>query len=797
MSLAVAGLVPLAEAPVAVASPPLASPAAASPAAASPAVASPAVASSTAVPSSPAARPAAVAAASPAGVPVVADRADGTAMIFARGADDTLYRRAHNQKDDTWNAWTSTGGKAVGDPVTARDLNKRLSVFVRRADGRLWLQKQAAAGGWSAWTSLGAPQDTTVAGAPVVVANDNTYSNRLPNDNGVVQGNTDGRLEVFVRGGDNRIWHRVQTGPNSAKWSDWEALPGMWAGSPAAAVGGDGRITVVARKADGILKVTAQKRRSTSSNLLPADNWTPWLEIGTDYTGNPALAVNTPKAGTLFQVFGTKNDGRVWSVGQSGPGTTQKPAGVWATGDVRIGPSAPGRPVVVTHPDGRLAVFGINAEDRVVYKTQTSSATKANPVGIWNAEPRVLDGRKARSVTAYSVPGGSSAAFSVFVLGKDSDTLYQRSRLSLGDAYGSRPDVWLDWTDLADIGAGPCAGPGSLDCLAIWSSGLNMALSPEGAGPDRYLTRSTGGIPMNWLEWSLRRTNDRLGAFQIVHPLQNQCIEREGVDNLIEHLTLAPCKPESLYQLWYLDPVLPTGADKSKQSPSEFRLRSAFPDKRCLTALAEDVWPHSADRVEMIVCDTDSDNDHNTWKLGRNSATAPGVLGIALDQSVRRCAADSTSTVDTCKFVPTQEPSAYRAVNGCVVGKVLYNQSANPSPYSVAWTRTTGTELTFGRTVGISVEFLTAEFSASVSWLQQDSVAETATVNVPPNQFGWVEIAPVMRETIGYWQITLSHNTWTVPGHNVSYAKDGTNGVDTYVVARTSESPPHAGHCAS
>ncbi|MGW4320736.1 hypothetical protein ACWEMW_16290 [Streptomyces sp. NPDC004684] len=70
-------------------------------------------------------------------------------------------------------------------------------------------------------------------------------------------------------------------------------------------------------------------------------------------------------------------------------------------------------------------------------------------------------------------------------------------------------------------------------------------------------------------------------------------------------------------------------------------------------------------------------------------------------------------------------------------------------------------------------------------------------VHVPPKQFGWIEIAPVLRETIGYWKITLDGHTWTVPGHNVSYAKDGTNGATTFTVARTAKTPPNSGHCDS
>ncbi|MFZ4299986.1 hypothetical protein ACOZE3_18980 [Streptomyces cinereoruber] len=731
----------------------------------------------------------------PAGAPVVAHAADGTPTVFARGADDTVYRRTHDPEEDRWSAWASTGGKAVGDPVTARDLDKRPSLFVRRDDGHLWIQRQNADGGWSAWRDLGAPPGTTVAGAPAVVANDNTYSSPSPNAKGFVQGNTDGRLELFARGADDRIWHRVQNAPNATGWSAWEALPGTWAGNPTAVVGGDGRIAVLARKSDGRLRVTAQKGTSTQHDPLPGDNWSDWREIGTGHTGNVAVAVNTRKKGTLLQVFGNRSDGRLWTVTQTEPGTPGNPTGDWAAdGGQRIGPAVSGRPVVVTHTDGRLAVFGVDAQDRVAYRTQTSGASATDPHGIWAAGWRTLDGLKARSVAVYSASRESSTSFGVFAVGKDSDTLHQRSRLALGARDGSREDVWLDWADLAPVGSGPCSGPGSLECLTIENAGLNLALSLENSlKPDTAVTRDPDR-GFAWQQWALRPTDDPRGAVHVVNRAKGKCLDED--DDLLPpyHLVIADCDAERKEQLWYIEPVLPSDADKATETASAFRLRQRSEPDLCLTALAEDTWPHTAREVERIACDTDAENDHNTWRIGRGGVTAPGVLNLVLKQAAARCAVDPEE--QKCAFVALRKPSAYRAAEGCVSGRVLYNQSPNrDAEYYVTWSRTTGTQFTFGRTVGVSIEFLSAEFSASFSWLQESTTGEQVQVHVPPKHFGWVELAPVLRETIGYWKITLDGHTWTVPGHNVSYAKDGTDGVDTYTVARSSKTPPTSGLC--
>ncbi|MFH8727591.1 hypothetical protein [Streptomyces termitum] len=741
---------------------------------------------------SPAVRTAAAAEPEPAGAPVSSVAPDGTVTLFARAGDGTVHRRVRDRADGRWSAWTDTRGAVVGDPVTALNLDKRPSVFVRRADGRLWYQKQAVDGAWAAWADLGAPPGTTVAGAPVVVAGDNTFDTAAPNGDGVIAGNTDGRLELFVRGTDARLWHRAQKAPNGTAWSAWEALPGTWAGGPAAAVGGDGRITVFGRKADGRLKVTAQKKRGTSQKPLPADNWSPWKEIGTGFTGNVTVAAADGGAGILFQVFGNRSDGRLWTLAQSAPGTRAKPAGVWAEGRP-LGPKVPGRPVVARHTDGRLAVFGIDTGDRVVYRTQSSPAGKDDPNGVWLAGWQPLDGTKARAVTVVSAPREGSPAFDVFAVAKGSDTLYQRTRLAAGSFDGSRKDVWLDWTDIAPIGSGACGGPGSLDCLTVTNSGLNLALGLERAlDPESYVTRGLGaGLP--WQKWALRPTDDTGGAVALVNVRHGTCLDDDGSAVFPFHLKLAPCDPARASQQWTFEPVMPADADKERTVPTDFRIRQRAGWHHCLTALAEDVFPHVAERVELIACDTDSDNDHNTWKLGNNGGTPPDVLRVVLDQAARWCARYPEQK--GCVFVPVGESSAYQAVQGCVAGRVLYNQSPDrDATYTLGWTATTGTEFTFGGSLGFEGEGLAVGFNASMTWLQQDSVTEQAQIPVPPKQFGWIELGPVMRETAGYWKIRLG-GTWTVPGRNVSYAKDGTDGVGTFISTRTSKTPPSNGHC--
>ncbi len=58
-----------------------------------------------------------------------------------------------------------------------------------------------------------------------------------------------GRLDVFARGTDNKLWHKwFENG-----WSDWESLGGRLTSGPAAVSWGDGRIDVFARGTDNKL----------------------------------------------------------------------------------------------------------------------------------------------------------------------------------------------------------------------------------------------------------------------------------------------------------------------------------------------------------------------------------------------------------------------------------------------------------------------------------------------------------------------------------------------------------------
>jgi hypothetical protein len=61
-----------------------------------------------------------------------------------------------------------------------------------------------------------------------------------------------GRLEAFVRGADNALWHKWQVAPNSG-WSAWASEGGVLTSNIAVGMNADGRLEVFVRGTDNAL----------------------------------------------------------------------------------------------------------------------------------------------------------------------------------------------------------------------------------------------------------------------------------------------------------------------------------------------------------------------------------------------------------------------------------------------------------------------------------------------------------------------------------------------------------------
>ena len=148
--------------------------------------------------------------------------------------------------------------------MLASNPDGRLEVFATADDGTLWHRWQTVPnGGWSAWSSLKAP-DPGISGEPQVARN------------------ADGRLELFTVASDGGVWHRWQSGPGRGPWKGWKLLDEGHATSStqlAVGLGADGRLVVfVLAPGPGGGAELRQRQQ-----FLPG-----WSGAGWTYFGRPA-----------------------------------------------------------------------------------------------------------------------------------------------------------------------------------------------------------------------------------------------------------------------------------------------------------------------------------------------------------------------------------------------------------------------------------------------------------------------------------------------------------------------------
>jgi hypothetical protein len=237
------------------------------------------------------------------------------------------------------------GNVAIGQnaPNPENDNFQALEAFIIGSDGQLHHNWQIGPWkGWSGWEdSLGAPP---VGIAPPSIAVDTgTYPGPT------VASNVDGRLEVFVLGQDNAIWHISQLTPNSG-WGDWASLsfataiwfgtvsPQPYRGSIQTGVCPNGSIELFVTGTDGNIYHCWQEDPYNPAT----DTWSAWAPLSPLYVQSPYVlpkfggfpaatnASNILGAGPIPipQAFTIAADGGLWTTnglvnGQWQPGVYQ------------------------------------------------------------------------------------------------------------------------------------------------------------------------------------------------------------------------------------------------------------------------------------------------------------------------------------------------------------------------------------------------------------------------------------------------------------------------------------------
>ena len=225
--------------------------------------------------------------------PGIAANADGRLQLFV--ANGALWRSEQTAWSNGWSGWQphgSPGGALVLGPVTAgRSGDGRIEVFVIDQHGQLWNIRQTSANssftGWNAF------------GNPGVALDDRPGLAR----------SADGRLELFVHGTDNKLYHQWETGVGTFAWSGWNTFDadstpaGGLVDHPVVAPSTDGRLELFLTGGDGNVYHSWQ--------TIASNGWsTPWV------WRVPRAAASAPPLPGL----GRNGDGRLelFAVGHDG-----------------------------------------------------------------------------------------------------------------------------------------------------------------------------------------------------------------------------------------------------------------------------------------------------------------------------------------------------------------------------------------------------------------------------------------------------------------------------------------------
>ena len=104
------------------------------------------------------------------------------------------------------------------------------------------------------------------------------------------------RLDVFARGGDNQLWHKWWDG---ARWKGWEPLGGYLTSGPDVASWGPGRLDVFVRGGDNQLWHRA----------WVGTRWSPWFPLGGYLASDPTAVSWGPNR---LDVFVRGGDNQLW-----------------------------------------------------------------------------------------------------------------------------------------------------------------------------------------------------------------------------------------------------------------------------------------------------------------------------------------------------------------------------------------------------------------------------------------------------------------------------------------------------
>jgi hypothetical protein len=203
--------------------------------------------------------------------------------------------------------------------------------------------------------------------------------------------NRDGRLEVFVLGGDQVLYHIWEKSPGG-DWSEWDTLAGHDLSGPLlCSANADGRLQVFVCGGDGKIYSRAQ--------IVPNGNWDPWFLVGGENVRGFSVARNADGRLELVAVFADGGLHDVWQV---------SPNGGWSAWAPLAGYDLKGPVALSANADGRLEAFVVGGDGNVYHRWQTA------PNG-WSGWANLIDPRLVKVVDLRAERAGDGRLFVILM----------------------------------------------------------------------------------------------------------------------------------------------------------------------------------------------------------------------------------------------------------------------------------------------------------------------------------------------------------------------------------------------
>ena len=190
----------------------------------------------------------------------------------------------------------------------------------------------------------------------------------LPTDEcGVsVYRNEDGKLEMFVVGPDDQIYHKAQRQTNKPEqWTDWTSLGGPTRSGPAVARDPLGRLFLVVMFADGSYRFRSQRSRPEATGGQPMLGMSNWTKLGGKFASKPEVIRDSEG---FLHVFGRGLDQQLYHRYQMAYPDGARTRVAWDKW-VHMGGPASSAPSVLLDHESMINVF-IRGGDRQLWRVR-------------------------------------------------------------------------------------------------------------------------------------------------------------------------------------------------------------------------------------------------------------------------------------------------------------------------------------------------------------------------------------------------------------------------------------------